>query len=392
MSVFSGSILLLSPMRVWRTYRGGARIEALHAGEPLMDADSSLVNITISERYTDGDYPEEWIASTIEARNPTDDVHRNGLARVGNVTLHNILEETPEKFLGTQHVALYGKSPAVLTKLIDTVERLSIQVHPTRQVSSRVFGSPFGKTEGWYVLPGRIIDGDKPHIYLGFKPGVTRQHWEDLFERQDIAAMLDMLHRIEVEPGDIFLVGGGTPHAIGPGCFLVEVQEPTDYTMRVERTDARGTTLPEQICHQGIGFDAMFDCFSYEGSTLEEAVAQWKFSPLPVDRVSESVLDDLIGSRYSKYFGLHRLYIRRTVQLECTKTFAVALVLSGTGSISTGGGEELRYKPGDSFFISYSAGYCIWRSSGIFGTEVVITTPPKNIIDGAQSLHLVDIS
>lgn len=42
--------------------------------------------------------------------------------------------------------------------------------------------------------------------------------------------MLAGMQKYPVHPGDTILIEGGMPHAIGAGCFLVEIQEPTDYT------------------------------------------------------------------------------------------------------------------------------------------------------------------
>ncbi len=51
---------------------------------------------------------------------------------------------------------------------------------------------------------------------------------------------LDCLHKFEVKAGVTYLMKGGVPHAIGAGCLLIEVREPTDYTIRTERTTPRG--------------------------------------------------------------------------------------------------------------------------------------------------------
>ena len=73
-----------------------------------------------------------------------------------------------------------GEFPLLL-KLLDAQQMLSVQVHPTRQDAQRLFHSPYGKTECWHVLGGREIDGEKPYIYFGFRPGVTREIWAELF-------------------------------------------------------------------------------------------------------------------------------------------------------------------------------------------------------------------
>ena len=77
--------------------------------------------------------------------------------------------------------------------------------------------------------------------------------------------MLEWMHCIEVHKGDTVLIQGGVPHAIGAGCFLAEIQEPTDYTVRTERITPSGLKVADTMCHQGLGFQKMFDCFHYEG-------------------------------------------------------------------------------------------------------------------------------
>ena len=91
--------------------------------------------------------------------------------------------------------------------------------------------------------------------------------------------MLDCLHKFEVEEGDTFLIEGGIPHAIGAGCFLVELQEPTDYTIRTEKVTPNGLEVSDFMCHQGLGFDKMFDCFDYNGYTREEILRRYRILP-----------------------------------------------------------------------------------------------------------------
>lgn len=173
---------------------------------------------------------------------------------------------------------MYGGQLGVLVKALDSSERLTIQVHPDRRAAQKLFQSAFGKTEAWYILGGRVINGEDPYILYGFKPGMTREKWEQLFWDQDIEGMLQSLNKIKVEPGQVFIVEGGMPHAIGSGCFLLEIQEPTDYTIRVERMTPSGREIAEFMCHQGIGFDRMFDCFHYDVYTEEEVAAAFAYS------------------------------------------------------------------------------------------------------------------
>lgn len=73
------------------------------------------------------------------------------------------------------------------------------------------------------------------YVYLGFKEGITKEKWRDLFEKQDVRGMEESLHKILVHPGDTFFIPGGVPHAMGSGVYFAEVQQPTDITLRTER-------------------------------------------------------------------------------------------------------------------------------------------------------------
>ena len=189
--------------------------------------------------------PEEWIMSTISARGKNRPLEE-GLSflttPLGVLPLNELVGVDCELFLGKRVTKKFGTT-GVLIKMLDSKERLTIQVHPDKQFARAMLNSAFGKTESWYVLGGREINGEKSCIYLGFKEGVTEEIWSALFYRQDITGMLNCLHRFEVNPGDAFIIYGGVPHAIGSGCFLMEVQEPTDYTMRVEKMTPGGLTI-----------------------------------------------------------------------------------------------------------------------------------------------------
>ena len=148
------------------------------------------------------------------ARNPGREDILEGLSVLEEtgVAFRDYLKKDPEGLLGKGR-----KDTGMLMKLIDAAERLSVQTHPSREKAMRYFNSPFGKTECWHILGGRSIDGQAPYVDFGFKAGVTRGKWTDLFCRQDIQGMLDCLHRIEVKPGETYLIRGGVPHAIGAG-------------------------------------------------------------------------------------------------------------------------------------------------------------------------------
>ncbi|MBE6704097.1 MAG: mannose-6-phosphate isomerase [Ruminococcaceae bacterium] len=307
----------------WRTYLGGKLIEQLHGN---MDAE-------------DTNFPEEWIMSTVTARNSGREHIIEGISFIDgtDITLKQLIEEYTEECLGKAHAEKYGATPGVLVKLLDAAERLTIQVHPTRSQAKKLFGSEFGKTECWHIVAGREINGEKPCIYFGFKEGITREMWKDIFDRQDIPAMLDCLHRFEVQPGDTFLIEGGIPHAIGAGCFLVEIQEPTDYTIRTERTTPSGREVSDFMCHQGLGFDKMFDCFDYTGYSKDETAKRWRIRPND---------DTLIDYDNTEMFRLYEMNISGEKTVSSENTFSGIYILEGEGTID---GQNV--KKGTQFFI-----------------------------------------
>ncbi len=232
-------IARLQPNRVRRTYLGGGRIDAF-TGVPgfaaTANADEAKPVVPVS-------LPEDWLASTTTAFNGVLEIEGEGLGR---------LED------GRLVKDAVGSLP-ILVKLLDSDERLVIQAHPTVPCAKRLFNSAVGKTECWYFLPGTAQDAC---VYLGFKPGVTREMWRTAFQSQQ--GLLDMLHRIPVAPGDFVFVDGGVPHAIGGGCFMVELQEPSDLMVVAERFTPSGRRIPDAKMHGGVGWEKMFDVYEYE--------------------------------------------------------------------------------------------------------------------------------
>lgn len=323
----SGAPLPLSFTRARRTYTGGKLLEELHGYAGPRDSF----------------YPEEWVGSVVQVRGTGGE--DEGLSDIlleggSSMLLKDLIHLAPELFLGPGHVRRYGDNPAMLVKLIDSAERLSVQVHPDRAFSRAAFGSEFGKTESWYVLGTRKISGLDPYLLIGFKPWVTRDLWEDLIESQDIPAMLDCLHRVSPAPGDVYMIGGGLPHAIGPGCFLIEIQEPTDYTLRAEMTSPHGDPFPELLIHQGIGRERLLDCFHYDTGTLEETIARCRVAPAVTDRQPGGTRRDLTGPGASEFFSMAGIEVTGQFICDAATTYSLLIVLSGTGTISWSGGSR----------------------------------------------------
>ncbi len=310
----------------WRTYTGGKLIEALHG----------------NEHGEDSNFPEEWIMSTVRARNAGRENIVEGISMVSGTdcSLADIIKENPEALLGKRHLEKFGENLGVLVKIIDSAERLTIQVHPTREKAKELFSSDYGKTECWHILGGREDSDEKPAIYLGFKEGITEEYWKEVFEKQDIDAMVSCLHKFEVEKGDTYLIQGGVPHAIGKNCLLVEVQEPTDYTIRVERITPTGLAVADFMCHQGLGFEKMFECFTYEAVSAEEAKERWCIKKQG---------EDIINYQNTEMFSLKEIVVSGEKTIKSEGVFSGIYVLEGSGKVA---GEKV--SPGSQFFLGAS--------------------------------------
>lgn len=330
---------LLDNPRAWRTYLGGRMLDALHG-----DTDGE-----------DGHFPEEWILSTVAARNAgREQFPEEGMShlRGTDVTLKSVLESDTEGYLGK---GAAQPTLGVLTKLIDSAERLTLQVHPDKPTALRLFQSQYGKTECWHILSGHPVNGEEPCIYYGFQPDMTRARWEALFHAQDIPGMLAGMQKYPVHPGDTILIEGGMPHAIGAGCFLVEIQEPTDYTIRVERTTPSGFAVADSMCHQGLGFEKMFECFHYEPHSREEIHDRWFIEPETVLKTAGGSITTLVGYRNTPLFRLDEVKVSDTLTVDCPPRGSGIYVLEGAGTLSANG-RSLPLKKTDQLFVPAGTG------------------------------------
>ena len=113
----------------------------------------------------------------------------------------------------------------LLLKFLFPHEKLSVQVHPDDEAARRV-GQPWGKTECWYVAHAR----SGAQIALGLKPGITREQFKQAINEKRAE---ELLNWINVYPGEMIYVAGGTVHTLGPGAIIVETQQQSDTTYRL---------------------------------------------------------------------------------------------------------------------------------------------------------------
>ncbi|QQR91905.1 MAG: class I mannose-6-phosphate isomerase [Myxococcales bacterium] len=137
-------------------------------------------------------------------------------AMQSNQSLAEILASEPEAYLGKEYQA--GRnSTALLVKLLDAGEALSVQIHPSDNYQG-LKPEEAGKPESWYVLAASPNSG----VYVGLKKGASKEAMRQcLQERGDFS---EFLHFVALEPGDFLVIEAGMPHAVGAGVTLIEPQ------------------------------------------------------------------------------------------------------------------------------------------------------------------------
>lgn len=296
----------------------------------------------------DSRYPEDWIASDTEAFNPDAPIVGEGLSRCQDGRhFRDILRADPVGVLGERCANEDQGKLSILVKLLDAAERLVIQCHPTVPFAKEHFNSSFGKTECWYMLKTE----EDACVYLGFREGITREKWVSLFEKQDIEGMLSCLHCFPVQDGELWFVEGGVPHAIGGGCLMIELQEPSDLMVIPERKTPSGILLNERKLHGGLGFDRMFDCFVYEGLSAEETRARYCRDVSPIANRSVSVVDEAMTDKFS----LKLVRADGEYSIDLGDHYAIGIVTEG-GCTLKAADEAVMLTKGENFFISANSG------------------------------------
>ena len=205
------------------------------------------------------DRPEEWIASTT-CRFGHDD---SGLSVLPDGrTLREAIRADPRGWLGRD-----DPDPGLLVKLLDTGQRLPLHVHPDRDFARSHLASAYGKTEAWIVLDA----APDAAVNLGFNRPVEAAELDRWVREQDVAAMLAATNAVPIRAGDAVLCPAGTPHAIGAGVLLIELQEPTDFSIMLE---TEGFPIPPQDALLGLSREAALSCVTRSAASPER-LRQW---------------------------------------------------------------------------------------------------------------------
>lgn len=314
--------------RVFRVYLGG-----------------KLYHDFLGDAPEDNNEPEEWICSSVRAINPghTDPLEGLSLREEDGMPFDRILAENPREYLGDR------KDLGVLVKYLDSAIRLPMQVHPTREFSRQNFGSPYGKAEAWLILATR----PDACIYFGFSRQVSREEFTRAVEQSetDKDAMTSFVNRVPVQTGDVFFVDAGVIHAIGAGCMILEVQEPTDFTIQPEYW-CGDYHLNAKEMYLGLDPELALNCFHFHrfGSQVVEG---GKKCPKVMRKTGVLLHESLIGPEDTPCFAMDR-YTLTGGSMMLNTPASVWICVEGQGTI-TAADYRRDIKMGDYFFLPAAA-------------------------------------
>lgn len=348
-----GAPIPLAPNRVRLFYQGGALIDELRGGEDPKD----------------GYYPEDWVGSVTAFggdRAPTE-----GLSRVRvdgwEGFLRDLLRQRAQEVVGRDLVRRWGATTGLLVKLLDTSVRLPVHCHPTREFARRHFASPFGKTEAWIIVATRRVGGEEPYVHLGFRQELARDTLLEWIQRQDIGAIVGAAHRFAIRAGDVVMVPAAMPHAIGPGVFMVEVQEPTNFSILIEHA---GFPIAPEAAHLGLGWDVAIDAVDRHGYAREDLVARLVRRADP-KRQGET---PLVDTGFAEFFGATQLRVAASAARDLPTGYWVGVVTEGRGEIEWASGRA-SLRRGDTFCVPHVVGAHRVRA-GRDGITIVRCLPP----------------
>lgn len=309
------------------------------------------------DKAEDGYLPEEWIASAVKALNKDSTDPKEGVSKIKDSQIYfdDLLKEYPDELLGK------GNTLRILVKGLDSAIRLPAQAHPDKPFSRKYFNSNYGKTECWLIL------GTRPDakLYFGFKDGVTKADFEAAIDASETNpnAMEKLMEYIYPEVGQLYFVPAKTVHAIGKGCLILEIQEPTDFTIQPERWCGE-YRLSDKEMYLGLSRDEAVSCFDFSPTSNPQLL------PTLIFEEPDVVKEQLVGPKDTDCFVINRIKLSGgEISLNIKESYAVYIVTEGEGILS-GVGYKKKINKGDYFFMPA----CLMGGFTISGNIEIVET------------------
>ena len=243
-------------------------------------------------------------------------------------SLNEVVAELKDRLVGKENYQRFGDEFPLLIKFIDAHQDLSIQVHPNDEIAHKQ-GKPHGKTEMWYLMESE--PGAK--LYCGLKKQITPDQYKEMLDND---TSCDALAQYEVKEGDCFFLPAGRIHAIGPGCFLAEIQQTSDVTYRIydyKRKDKNGNyrELHTKLAAESINYQVENDYRTHYVGRLNKGVS-------------------LVQCPYF-CTAVYDLNEPMTLDYSELDSFVILIGLKGEGKIIDNEGNEVSIMAGDTLLI-----------------------------------------
>ena len=151
----------------------------------------------------------------------------------------------------------------------------------------------------------------------------------------------------------MYFIPGRLPHAIGPGVFLLEVQEPTDWVVQIERFVGK-IELTNSNMWGPLDPETALDCFDYGGAdTLANTMDRLTLMPQTAWKNEGAVRETVIGPEQTDRFRVDRLTVETETDFTCQWPWHIAVVTQGSGQLQAND-YRCEIEKGDCFFVPNS--------------------------------------
>lgn len=242
--------------------------------------------------------------------------------------LNSLLHEMKGLLVGAENYRRFGDEFPLLIKFIDARQDLSIQVHPNDEIAQRQ-GKGHGKTEMWYVMESEPM----AQLYCGLRQAITPEQYEEMVANDTI---VDAIAKYNVKEGDVFFLPAGRIHAIGPGCFLTEIQQTSDVTYRIydyKRKDKNGN-------YRELHTREAAECIDYH------VESNYRTEYVPRKNQGVTLLQ-------CPHFNTAVYDLNEPMTLDYSEldSFVILIALRGEGTLTDNEGNEVSFQMGDTLLL-----------------------------------------
>ncbi|GAF71967.1 unnamed protein product [marine sediment metagenome] len=324
------------------------------------------------ENPTDDYRSEDWIFSTNRAITPgKDNPIDKGISRIEDegekILLTDLIETNPLLALGSEHVQKYDKQIGVLLKIFNVAEGefLPIHWHPDDRFAKAHLDSDMGKVEAWYVMNA----SKDAKAWIGWNKGMYEEEIATFMERQDTEEILSEMNEVQLRPGTLLPIPSGVVHAIRGATCILEVQQPTDFSVLINYNDFECDR--EEALLQ-LHFETVIR--SLDRRNFDQSILQRLFNEIDAstrDRIEliPYYMVRNFGMLSMKFDGSFKKFIK-------SESFYCMTVMEGKGVLMSPF-KKIEVEKGKSYFVPYYLRSLVVLDKKTDDFEVMITSPPK---------------